>query len=98
MNLIQHFIDGKKVSGSSDRKGKVFNPATGKQESEVILGSKADLNLAVEKAKKAFEEWSNKPPIQRARIIFKYKELVEKNSEELIKYIVSEHGKVFEDA
>ncbi len=98
MNLIQHFIDGKKVSGSSDRKGKVFNPAIGKQESEVILGSKADLNLAVEKAKKAFEEWSNKPPIQRARIIFKYKELVEKNSEELIKYIVSEHGKVFEDA
>ena len=65
---------------------------------EVILGSKSDLNLAVEKAKKAFEEWSNKPPIQRARIIFKYKELVEKNSEELIKYIVSEHGKVFEDA
>ena len=98
MNLIQHFIDGKKVSGSSDRKGKVFNPATGKQESEVILGSKADLNLAVEKAKKAFEEWSNKPPIQRARIIFKYKELIEKNSDELTRLIVSEHGKVYDDA
>ena len=98
MNLIQHFIGGQKVSGSSKRRGKVFNPSIGKQESEVILGTKADLDIAVEKAKKAFETWSNKPPIQRARIIFKYKELVEKNSEELTKLIVKEHGKVFEDA
>ena len=59
MNLIQHFIDGKILSGSSNRKGKVFNPATGNQESEVILGSKSDLDLAVEKAKKAFVSWSN---------------------------------------
>ena len=98
MNLIQHFIGGQKVSGSSKKRGKVFNPSIGKQESEVILGTKADLDIAVEKAKKAFETWSNKPPIQRARIIFKYKELVEKNSEELTKLIVKEHGKVFEDA
>ena len=42
MNLIEHFIDGKIVSGSSDRKGKVFNPATGNQESEVRFGAKAD--------------------------------------------------------
>ena len=73
MNLIEHYINGSIVSGSSDRKGKVFNPATGSQESEVRLGSKSDLDQAVEKAKKAFEEWSNKPPLQRARIIFKYK-------------------------
>ena len=52
MNLIEHYIDGKVVSGSSDRKGKVYNPATGNQESEVRLGSKSDLNTAVEKAKK----------------------------------------------
>ena len=80
MNLIEHYINGSIVSGSSDRKGKVFNPATGSQESEVRLGSKSDLDQAVEKAKKAFEEWSNKPPLQRARIIFKYKEIIEKNS------------------
>jgi len=98
MNLIQHFIDGKILSGSSNRKGKVFNPATGNQESEVILGSKSDLDLAVEKAKKAFESWSNKPPLQRARIIFKFKEIIEKNFDELTKLIVSEHGKVYEDA
>ena len=98
MNLIEHNIDGKSFSGSSDRKGKIFNPATGKQESEVRLGSRADLDLAVEKAKKAFESWSNVPPLQRARIIFKFKELVEKNYDELTKLIVNEHGKVYEDA
>ena len=48
MNLIEHYIDGKVVSGSSDRKGKVYNPATGNQESEVRLASKSDLNAAVE--------------------------------------------------
>ena len=98
MNLIEHFIDGKIVNGASDRKGKVFNPAIGKQESEVRLGSKQDLDLAVQKAKKSFETWSNVTPIQRARIIFKYKEIIEKNSDLLAKMIVSEHGKVFEDA
>ena len=98
MNLIEHYIDGKSFSGSSDKKGKIFNPATGKQESEVRLGSRADLDLAVEKAKKAFESWSNVPPLQRARILFKFKELVEKNSDELTKLIVNEHGKVYEDA
>ena len=98
MNLIEHFIDGKIVSGSSDRKGKVFNPATGQQESEVRLASKSDLDLTVEKAKKAYEIWSTKPPLQRARIIFKFKEVIEKNFDELAKLIVSEHGKVYEDA
>jgi len=98
MNLIEHYIDGKSFSGSSDKKGKIFNPATGKQESEVKLGSKADLDLAVQKAKKAFESWSNVTPLQRARVIFKFKELIEKNSDELTKLIVKEHGKVYEDA
>ena len=98
MNLIEHYIDGKSFSGSSDKKGKIFNPATGKQESEVRLGSRADLDLAVEKAKKAFESWSNVPPLQRARILFKFKELIEKNSDELTKLIVNEHGKVYDDA
>ena len=98
MNLIEHYIGGKIVTGSSSRKGKVFNPATGTQEAEVLLGSKSDLDLAVQKAKQSFESWSNTPPLQRARIIFKYKELIEKNSDLLTKLIVSEHGKVYEDA
>ena len=98
MNLIQHYINGKTYKGSSSRIGKVFNPATGAQESEVIFGAKSDLDHAVENAKTAFEKWSQVTPLQRARIIFKYKELIEKNYDELTKLIVSEHGKVYEDA
>ena len=98
MNLIKHFVGGKITPGNSERKGKVFNPATGEQESEVILASKSDLDGAVEIAQKAFETWSLNPPLQRARIMFKFKELIEKNFDELAKLIVSEHGKVYEDA
>ena len=88
MNLIQHFVNGKIIPGKSERRGKVFNPAIGEQESEVILGLKSDLDETVEIAKKAFDTWSLKPPIQRARIMFKFKELIEKNSDELTKMIV----------
>ena len=98
MSLIQHFVNGKSYKGNSNRKGKVFNPATGEQESEVILGSKEDLTNTVNIARKAFESWSLKPPLQRARVMFKFKELIERNSEEIAKLIVSEHGKVYEDA
>ena len=98
MNLIQHYINGKVYKGSSSKKGKVYNPATGAQESEVILGTKSDLDHAVENAKLAFEKWSQVTPLQRARVIFKYKELIEKNYDELTKLIVSEHGKVYDDA
>ena len=98
MNLIQHFVNGKVFKSSSKRTSRVFNPATGEQTSEVSLASKDDVDAVVQKAKEAFIDWSNKPPIQRARVIFKFKELIEKNSDELTKLIVSEHGKVYEDA
>jgi len=98
MKTIEHFVGGKSFSGESKRTGKVFNPATGEQSSVVKLASTKDVNQAVENAKKAFEPWSNTPPLQRARIMFKFKELIEKNSDELTKIIVSEHGKVYEDA
>jgi malonate-semialdehyde dehydrogenase (acetylating)/methylmalonate-semialdehyde dehydrogenase len=98
MNIIKHFIGGKVIDGTSQRKGQVFNPATGEQESEVVLATKSDLDKTVEIAKKAFETWSLKPALQRARIMFKFKELIEKNFDELTKLIVSEHGKVYEDA
>ena len=76
MNLIQHYVGGNLISGSSDKKGKVFNPATGEQKSEVILANKTDLNKAVDIAKKAFESCSLKPALQRARVMFKFKELI----------------------
>jgi len=98
MNLIQHFVDGKVFKGTSKRIGKVFNPSTGEQSSEVSFATTDDVNKAVSVAKKAFVNWSQKTPLFRARVLFKFKELIEKNSEELAKIIVSEHGKVYEDA
>ena len=98
MKLIEHFVDDKKFSGNSKKTGKIFNPATGDQTAVVKLATSADINIAVSNAQKAFEPWSNKPPLQRARVMFKFKELIEKNSDELTKLIVSEHGKVYEDA
>jgi malonate-semialdehyde dehydrogenase (acetylating)/methylmalonate-semialdehyde dehydrogenase len=56
------------------------------------------MDNAIEAAKTAFISWSKKPPLQRARVMFKFKEIIEKNFEELTKIIVSEHGKVFDDA
>ena len=94
MNVIKHFVNGQLFDGNSKRKGKVFNPATGDQSSEVNLATTNDVNTAVDAAKKAFATWSQKTPLFRARILFKFKELIEKNSDELTKLIVSEHGKV----
>ena len=85
MKLIEHFIEGKNYSGNSNRKSKIFNPATGEQNAEVKLGTKEDVNKAVENAKNSFEKWSNTPPLQRARVMFKFKELIERNSDELTK-------------
>ena len=76
MKLIEHFINGKNYSGNSKKKDKIFNPATGEQSAEVKLATTQDVNKAVENAKKAFESWSNKPPLQRARVMFKFKELI----------------------
>jgi malonate-semialdehyde dehydrogenase (acetylating)/methylmalonate-semialdehyde dehydrogenase len=98
MNIIEHFVNGKNFSGDSKRTSKVFNPATGEQSAEVKLASTSDLNISVEAARKAFVLWSKKPPLQRARVMFKFKDLIEKNFEELTKIIVAEHGKVFDDA
>jgi malonate-semialdehyde dehydrogenase (acetylating) / methylmalonate-semialdehyde dehydrogenase len=98
MSIIKHFVDGEVFEGSSKRTSNIFNPATGDSNHKVNLASKADVDLAVEKAKKAFIDWSNKPPTVRARVLFKFKELIEKNSDELTKLIVSEHGKVYDDA
>jgi len=98
MNIIEHFVNGKKFPGDSKRISKVFNPATGEQTAEVKLASSHDLDSAVKAAKAAFISWSKKTPLQRARVMFKFKELIEKNFEELTKIIVSEHGKVFDDA
>ena len=98
MKIIEHFVNGRSFSGSSKKTSEVFNPATGEVSAKVNLASKKDVDDVVTIATKAFVTWSQVPPLQRARILFKFKELIEKNSDELTKIIVSEHGKVYDDA
>ncbi|MBM5786949.1 MAG: aldehyde dehydrogenase family protein, partial [Pelagibacterales bacterium] len=98
MKSISHYIDGKLTEGRSTKTADVFNPATGEVSAKVYLGGKAEVDLAVHSASKAFLSWSQTPPLLRARILFKFKDLIEKNTDRLAKTIVSEHGKIYDDA
>jgi malonate-semialdehyde dehydrogenase (acetylating) / methylmalonate-semialdehyde dehydrogenase len=95
---LTHFIGGKPIPGKSGRFSDVYNPATGEVACRVPLATKAELDAAVQSAKKAFPGWSRTPPLTRARVMFKYKELLEKNRDKLAHMIGSEHGKVLADA
>ena len=95
---IGHFIGGKHVSGGSGRFGDVFNPTEGRVTARVALASKIDAEAAIANAQAAFPDWSNTSPLTRARVMFRFKELIEKNMEELALMISSEHGKVLSDA
>ena len=97
-NNLRHWINGAYVGGTSGRFSDVYNPATGEVKSQVPLASTAELNDAVEVAKAAFPEWAATPPLPRARIMFRYKTLIEDNADELAAIITSEHGKVLSDA
>jgi malonate-semialdehyde dehydrogenase (acetylating)/methylmalonate-semialdehyde dehydrogenase len=100
MNIpnISHFINGQHTAGSSPRAQDVFNPATGAVTGHVALASAADVNAAVAAAQAAFPAWADTPPIRRARVMFKFLELVNQRKDELARLITLEHGKVFTDA
>lgn len=98
MKTIEHFVNGNSFLGSSKRTSDVFNPATGEVSAKVNLASKKDVDDVVAVAKNAFIKWSQVSPLQRSRILFKFKNLIEQNTDELTKSIVSEHGKVYDDA
>jgi len=95
---IGHFIANKAVAGASGRFADVFNPATGEVSARVALASKAEIDRAVAAARAAFPKWAQTPALVRARAMFKYKELLEKNRDRLASLIGSEHGKVLADA
>jgi len=95
---LTHFIGGKAVQGKSGRFSDVFNPATGEVTAKLPLANAAEVDAAVQAAAKAFPGWSKTPPLTRARVMFKYKELLEKNRDKLAHMIGSEHGKVLADA
>src|SRR6202000_2551150 len=95
---LTHFINGKMVEGTSGRFADVFNPALGSVSARVPLASVAEVDAAVAAASAAFPAWSETAPIKRARVLFKFKELLDRHHDELAELITREHGKVFSDA
>ncbi len=95
---IDHFIQGAVAAGTGARRQDVFNPATGAVTGRVALASAADVNTVVAAAQAAFPAWADTPPIRRARVMFKFLELVNQHRDELARLITAEHGKVFTDA
>lgn len=95
---IAHFIGGQRAGGASERAQDVFNPATGAVTGRVSLAGRADVDAAVAAARAAFPAWADTPPIRRARVMFKFLELLNKHRDELARLITAEHGKVFTDA
>ena len=98
MKTLHHYINGRKVAGASGRFGDVFNPATGELSARVPLASAAETATAVEAAAAAFPAWRDTPPLQRARVMFRFKELLEHRLDELAELVAAEHGKVLSDA
>ncbi|WP_338504824.1 CoA-acylating methylmalonate-semialdehyde dehydrogenase [Sphingomonas kaistensis] len=97
MRQIDHFIGGGSLA-SGERSGDVFNPSAGEVQANVRLGTAADLQKAVDAANAALPGWAATNPQRRARVMFNFKALVEKNMEELAATLASEHGKVIADA
>ena len=97
LRTVGHFINGEMVTDSSKTQP-VFNPSTGEVSKQVALGGVKSIDEAVAAAKAAFPEWRKTPPLKRARIMFKFKELLEQNADEICRLIGEEHGKISHDA
>src|ERR1700742_698208 len=98
MKNIGHFIGGKIVEGASGRTADVFNPDTGEVRAKVALASKAEVEKAIANAEAAQGEWAATNPQRRARVMFKFLELIAKETDSLAEMLEREHGKTIPDA
>jgi malonate-semialdehyde dehydrogenase (acetylating)/methylmalonate-semialdehyde dehydrogenase len=98
VSTYSHWIDGREVPGSSGRAGEVFNPTLGVVAARVSLASAEEVDSAVRAARAAFPAWSATPSLKRARILFRFKEIIERRREQLAGVIAAEHGKLVNDA
>ncbi|WP_085689185.1 MULTISPECIES: CoA-acylating methylmalonate-semialdehyde dehydrogenase [unclassified Pseudomonas] len=96
--VIGHYLDGQVQDSGSERFSDVFNPATGSVQARVGLASQKTVDAAVASALKAFPAWSEQSSLRRSRVMFKFKELLDRHHDELAEIISREHGKVFSDA
>jgi len=95
---IDHWIAGQPTAGRSGRTADVFNPATGQVSGRVALANVSEVDAAVANAQAAFPQWADTPPLRRARVMFKFLELLNRHRDDLARMITAEHGKVFTDA
>ncbi|MDT9001926.1 CoA-acylating methylmalonate-semialdehyde dehydrogenase [Paucibacter sp. APW11] len=95
---LTHFINGQPVAASSGRSQAVYNPTTGAVARQLQLASADDVQCAVAAAQAAFPAWADAPPLRRARVMFKFLELLNQHRDEIAAMITAEHGKVFTDA
>jgi len=98
MRLITHWINGEPVTGTPERTGAVYDPATGKQRAEVAMATPDVVDLAVRTAKSAFETWRDSALTRRQNIMFAYREIVVARKDEMARLLSEEHGKTFDDA
>ena len=98
MREVLHWIGGAMHGSASARRGDVFDPASGEVQARVVLGGAADLDAAVASAAAAFPAWAATPPLIRARVMFRFRELIERDAPALAATITAEHGKVLSDA
>lgn len=98
METVQNYINGQLSESHSERLAPIFNPATGEQIRQVVLSSAAETAEAIAIADQAFTAWAKTSPLKRARVMFKFKALLEANMEKLATLISQEHGKVYSDA
>jgi len=98
LEVLQLWIDGMRVQSRSGRAGDICNPATGEVIRCVPLADKVDIEVAVAAARAAFPAWRETPPLRRARILTRFRELLEQNRDELARLASQEHGKTLADA
>ena len=96
--VIGHYLNGQVQDSGAERFSNVFNPATGAVQARVALASQQTVDEAVASALKAFPAWSEQSSLRRARVMFKFKQLLDEHHDELAEIICREHGKVFSDA
>ena len=95
---INHWIAGREAMPESGASAPVFNPATGREQAEVMLAGPSEVDAAVQAAKAAFQSWRNVSLSRRTKVMFEFRDLVHGHADELARIISLEHGKVLSDA
>ena len=98
IQTVPLWIGGKHKQASGARSGEITNPATGRVTGRVPFCNAADIDAAVQAASRAFPAWRDSPPLRRARILMRFRELLDQNKDELARLVTAEHGKTLADA